>query len=79
MIEATGTFTKEIEEGAYVNLSVKWGLISLIKTTTDLCEQLKEVDEECPIIGTKVIRKEVELPKQVPPVRNQQVQASHSC
>ena len=68
VIEATGTFTEEIVKGAYVNLQVKWGLITLIKTTADLCDQLKEVDESCPVDGDQVIRKEVEIPKEVPPV-----------
>ena len=33
-----------------------------------MCEQLKEVDEDCPLNGNKVIRKEVDIPKEVPPV-----------
>ncbi|KAG8531652.1 uncharacterized protein KY384_003283 [Bacidia gigantensis] len=68
IIEAEGEFTEEVEAGAYISLVIKYGLITLIKTTADLCDQMKEVDEECPLKGTKTIRKEVDIPKEVPPV-----------
>jgi hypothetical protein len=69
VIEATGTVKENIEEGAYVNLQVKYGLIRLINTKADLCEQLKNVDLECPIErGRITIVKTVELPKEIPPV-----------
>lgn len=68
IIEASGDFSKEVEEGSYINLSVKYGLITLVRTKADLCEQLKEVDEDCPLEGKKNIRKEVDIPKEVPPV-----------
>ena len=68
LIEAAGTFTEEVGEGAYINLSVKYGLITLIRMKADLCDQMKEVDETCPLSGAKVIKKEVDIPKEVPPV-----------
>ena len=68
-IEATGTFIEEVEEGAYVILQVKYGLIRLVNTKADVCEQVKNVDLECPIKkGKTVIRKDVELPNEIPPV-----------
>ena len=76
-IEAQGNFTEKVEEGAYINLSVKYGLITLIRTTADLCEQMKEVDEECPLIGLKVIKKDVEIPKEVPPVGREWSEGVH--
>jgi len=67
-IEAVGTFVEDIEEGAYVHLQVKYGLIRLINTTADLCEQVKNVDMECPIKkGKTTIVKDVELPDEIPP------------
>lgn len=39
-ITANGTFTQDIEEGATVFLTVKYGLITLIKQEADLCENL---------------------------------------
>jgi len=55
-------------EGAYINLSVKYGLITLINQRADLCEQMENVDEKCPLEGVKTITKEVNIPKEVPPV-----------
>ncbi|KAI4237565.1 MAG: hypothetical protein LQ349_001736 [Xanthoria aureola] len=65
-IKAKGNFTQNIEQDAYINLSVKYGLITLINTQADLCEQMKEVDESCPLEGAKDFTKDVTLPKQIP-------------
>jgi hypothetical protein len=68
-IEAKGTVSETIVEGAYVQLQVKYGLIRLINTKADLCEQVKNVDMECPIEkGLLVITKDVDLPKEIPNV-----------
>ncbi|OJJ76427.1 hypothetical protein ASPBRDRAFT_408894 [Aspergillus brasiliensis CBS 101740] len=70
IIQATGTLNERIEEGAYVNLEVKYGLITLVKQTADLCEQIVNVDLECPLEkGRMSLTKQVELPRQIPPVR----------
>ena len=69
VIRATGTVFETIEEGAYVNLVVKYGLIRLVNTKADLCEQVGNVDLECPIKkGVLSITKSVQIPKEVPPV-----------
>ncbi|KAL8694306.1 MAG: hypothetical protein Q9218_001011 [Villophora microphyllina] len=68
-IKAKGNFTEKIEQDAYINLSVKYGLITLVNTKADLCEQMKEVDETCPLDGVKDFTKEVTLPKEIPPGR----------
>lgn len=69
VIRAVGTVYETIEEGAYVNLQVKYGLIRLVNTKADLCEQIKNVDLECPIEkGIIAITKSVDLPKEIPPV-----------
>jgi hypothetical protein len=68
-IEALGTVQEDIEEGAYVVLQVKYGLIRLVNTKADLCEQVKNVDMECPIKkGKTKIIKDVDLPNEIPPV-----------
>ena len=73
VIRATGTVFETIEEGAYVNLVVKYGLIRLVNTKADLCEQVGNVDLECPIKkGVLSITKTVEIPKEVPPVSQTQ-------
>lgn len=67
-IQATGTLNEKIEEGAYVNLEVKYGLITLVRQTADLCEQIVNVDLECPLEkGEMTLTKQVELPRQIPP------------
>ncbi|KAI0490179.1 phosphatidylinositol transfer protein [Xylaria cf. heliscus] len=67
-IHATGTVFKTIEKDAYVKLVVKYGLIRLISTTADLCEQVENVDLKCPIEkGVLSITKSVDIPKEVPP------------
>lgn len=63
-----------VEEGAIVLLEVKYGLITLLKQQVDLCEQVKNVDIECPLEkGDLTLSKDVDLPKEIPPVRPLQV------
>jgi len=67
-IDVAGTLKEDIEKGAYVELQVKYGLIRLVSTKADLCEQVSNVDLECPIQkGKAVITKDVDLPKEIPP------------
>ncbi|KAJ5907649.1 Phosphatidylglycerol/phosphatidylinositol transfer protein [Penicillium taxi] len=67
-IKASGTLNQAVEEGAYVNLEVKWGVITLIKQTVNLCDQISNVDLSCPLDkGKLTFTKDVELPKQIPP------------
>jgi len=67
-IEAVGTLLEDVEEGAYVILQVKYGLIRLVNTQASLCEQVSNVDLSCPISkGLTKIIKDVDLPKEIPP------------
>ncbi|TGZ79721.1 phosphatidylinositol transfer protein [Ascodesmis nigricans] len=67
-ISAVGVLSDVITKGAYVDVVVKYGLITLIKQTMDLCEQVDKVDMECPIKDGKVIiHKSVDLPAVIPP------------
>lgn len=69
-IKAKGNLKQDVEEGAKVHLQVKYGLITLINQETDLCEQIKNVDLECPLKkGDMSFTKDVDLPKEIPPVR----------
>lgn len=68
-ITATGLLSERVEKGAKAHLSVKYGLIKILTQEVDLCEQSKEVDEECPIQkGDLTLSKKVELPVEIPPV-----------
>lgn len=65
---AEGFVLQDIEDGAYVEVDVRYGYIRLIHQTFDLCEEIQKVDMECPIKkGKQTIIKEVEIPNEVPP------------
>lgn len=67
-VTAKGNLTASVKAGAYINLQVKYGLITIIKQTADLCDTVKNVDLKCPIEdGETKLTKEVDLPKQIPP------------
>lgn len=67
-ITATGTLSQNVTEGAQVHLQVKYGLITIIKTTADLCDTVKDIDLKCPIEeGKTTLTKKVALPKVIPP------------
>ncbi len=69
VIKASGVVTAKIEKGSYIRLQVKYGLIRLINQVVDLCDQITNVDLECPIEeGVLTITKSVELPREIPPV-----------
>lgn len=69
VIKASGTVKETIEEGAYVLLTVKYGLIRIISTKADFCDQIGNVDMECPVEkGHISVTKNVDLPKEIPPV-----------
>jgi len=68
VIEARGIVKETIEKGAYVNLQVKYGYIRLVNIKADLCEQINNVNIECPIEeGILTITKAIDLPKEIPP------------
>ncbi|ODQ79763.1 hypothetical protein BABINDRAFT_161463 [Babjeviella inositovora NRRL Y-12698] len=67
-ISAVAYLSKDIAEGAYVEVDVFYGYIKLLHQTYDLCEQIGEVDMECPLkAGEYTIIKQVAIPDQVPP------------
>ena len=68
-IKATGTVDEQIEEGAYLKVQVKYGMITLVRTQLDFCEQTEKADLKCPIKkGALEVNKDVDIPKEVPPV-----------
>jgi hypothetical protein len=69
-VNAAGTLSKDIEKGAYVNLQIKFNkYITILKTTIDLCEQVKTADKECPLKkGPITVKKEFTLPEEIPKV-----------
>lgn len=65
---ATGFLSQDIVDGAYVEVDVRYGFIKLIHQTFDVCEEITNVDMECPVKkGEQIISKQVEIPNEVPP------------
>lgn len=65
---AEGVLKQSITDGAYVEVDVRYGFIRLIHQTYDLCEEVHNVDLECPIKkGAQTILKQVAIPEEVPP------------
>jgi hypothetical protein len=69
-IEAEGFFHEPVERGSKIHLEVKYGLIKLIKTDADLCDEIEaNTDLKCPLQGKQKFVKQVDIPSQVPPGR----------
>lgn len=71
VMSASGLILDTIEEGAYIEVTVKLGLIQILKKNFDLCDLLYENKDdlglECPVApGTYKLLKEVEIPPQAP-------------
>ncbi|KAI9278852.1 ML domain-containing protein [Phascolomyces articulosus] len=69
-VDFEGTLKEDVPEGSIVEITVKYGVVQLIKKKFDFCQEADKVDEECPIkAGELVITKDVDLPKEIPPGR----------
>ncbi|CEP23920.1 unnamed protein product [Cyberlindnera jadinii] len=67
-VAAVGHLHELVEEGAYVDVDVRYGYIKLISQTYDLCDEVGEVDLKCPLKpGEYKLSKTVEIPNEVPP------------
>ena len=51
-ISLNGTLSKQLDDGAYVDVTVKLGLITLFRKTLNLCE---EAENSCPIAAGPVV------------------------
>nr|POE54440.1 phosphatidylglycerol/phosphatidylinositol transfer protein [Quercus suber] len=68
-ITAKGKLAEKVEEGAQIHLSVKYGVITIIRQTVDLCDNADKVDLKCPLPKGEetTLKKDVSLPKEIPP------------
>ncbi|KAF2167398.1 hypothetical protein M409DRAFT_22209 [Zasmidium cellare ATCC 36951] len=66
-ITHTGTLSADLEEGATVDLTIKLGLIKLLATTIDLCDN-EYLKLECPVAKGEVswTTESAMLPREVP-------------
>jgi hypothetical protein len=69
-ISAKGSLKDKVEKGFKMHLQVKYGLITLINQEADGCETIGKADLECPLDkGDMKLTKDVDLPREIPPVR----------
>jgi hypothetical protein len=67
-IDAAGFLEEEVTQGSYIDVTVKLGLIKLLRKRFDLCEQAESVDKPCPLEkGRQELRVDIDLPKEIPP------------
>jgi hypothetical protein len=65
-----GTLTEEVVKGATVHVNVKLGFIGLYNEDLDLCDQIKNVQRECPLPrGPFELSHTVDIPWEAPSVR----------
>jgi len=70
LITAKGTLKEDVVDGSRVLLTVKMGLITLIRANESLCDQLEKVDKKCPLKeGELTFQRTVTLPAQIPPAK----------
>lgn len=68
-IKASGTLKDKVEKGFKMHLQVKYGLITLINQQADGCDTIGKADLECPLEkGDMDLTKDVDLPREIPPV-----------
>jgi hypothetical protein len=73
LLQATGNFKDKVEKGFKMHLQVKYGLITLINQEADGCDTIGKADLECPLDkGEMTLSKDVDLPREIPPVRTSQ-------
>jgi len=68
-VDVVGTTRTPIEEGAYADVTVKLGLIQLLKRRFDVCEEATKanVSVQCPVEpGDYHVTQTVALPREIP-------------
>ncbi|KAI8142698.1 ML domain-containing protein [Fennellomyces sp. T-0311] len=68
-VDFKGYLKEQVPEGTIIEITVKFGVVQLIKKKFDFCQEAGKVEEECPIEkGPLEFTKSVDLPKEIPPV-----------
>ncbi|KAH0590635.1 Phosphatidylglycerol/phosphatidylinositol transfer protein [Termitomyces sp. J132] len=68
-VKVTGEAQSVIEDGAYVDVTVKLGLIKLLQKTFDVCEEARKANAtiQCPVQpGKYTVEHTVALPREIP-------------
>ncbi|KAG0134426.1 putative Phosphatidylglycerol/phosphatidylinositol transfer protein [Tuber indicum] len=67
-IQVVVALKEMISQGAHVDVSVKYGLITLMKHSLNICDHVHELGLECPINqGKLTLTKVIDVPKFIPP------------
>ncbi|KAG2217556.1 hypothetical protein INT45_006723, partial [Circinella minor] len=65
-VDFKGTLKEDVSDGTTIEVTVKYGVVQLIKKKFDFCDEASKIDEECPIKkGELNITKDVDLPKEI--------------
>ncbi|OAA37878.1 phosphatidylglycerol / phosphatidylinositol transfer protein [Metarhizium rileyi] len=68
LVTFKGDIKSNVTSGSYVKITIKYGLIQLLSTTADFCEQAGNVDLSCPLeAGKLVLTKRFDMPAAIPP------------
>jgi len=68
-VHVSGYLEETISQGSYALVQVKIGLIKLIDTKFDVCEELPKINMTCPIQpGEQDILRVADIPSQIPKV-----------
>ncbi|KAF9015274.1 ML domain-containing protein [Cyathus striatus] len=71
-VTVVGSTSVEIEYGAIADVTVKMGLIKLLKKTFDICDEARNANAsvQCPVQpGKYTVEQTVSLPKEIPPAK----------
>lgn len=71
-VKVNAETTRTIQEGSYAEVTVKMGLVVLLKKTFDVCEEARNNNAsiQCPVVPGKYTLEEViALPKEIPRVK----------
>ncbi|KAG0133371.1 putative phosphatidylglycerol/phosphatidylinositol transfer protein [Tuber indicum] len=67
-IQVVGVLKYKVSHGAHVDVTVKYGLVTLMKKSLNICDHVDELGLECPIDQGKVtLTKVIDVPKSIPP------------
>ena len=69
-ILASGNLTKQITNGATLEIEGKWGIIRVLNQKLDLCSVTKKLGRPCPIKkGSFELKFEAKVPSKIPKVK----------
>ncbi|KAL1916959.1 uncharacterized protein VTP21DRAFT_5156 [Calcarisporiella thermophila] len=66
--DGKGFLKETVNRGAYIDLTVKYGLIKLLQQKLDLCDEVEKIGMQCPLSeGEHDVEHTETLPREIPP------------